>query len=158
MGISMKPFDLEKALAGEPVVLRCGRKAFITCDLRRYFKSTTGAKKLIGVVAMSDDPDYFDVSARWYDSGYYHDEEGSEEIDYDIVGMWEEPKLTTEELMEKAFKEKLVLVHDALQSFCEGYKVVGKTLDNKYILQDLDDGCLHFLHIFNKNLVWSVKN
>lgn len=76
----------------------------------------------------------------------------------DVVGMWEEPKLTTEEIMEKAFQEKLVLVHNILPPFCEGYKVVGKTRDNKYILQDLDDGCLQFLHVFNENLVWSVKN
>lgn len=158
MGINMKPFDLKTALAGEPVVLRDGRKAFITCDLRQYFKNPVSDKKLIGIISKIDDSNSFDVSSRWYDSGAYHDADISEKTDFDIVGMWEEPKLTTEEIMEKALKEKLVLVHDALQSFCEGYKVVGKTLDNRYILQDLDDGCLLFLHVFNKNLVWSVKN
>ena len=158
MGISMKPFDLEKALAGEPVVLRCGRKAFITCDLRRYFKSITATKKLVGIISADGDPDSFYASSSWYDSGAYHDADTSEKTDFDIVGIWEEPKLTTEEIMEKAFKEKLVLVHNILSPFCEGYKVVGKTLNNKYILQDLDDGCLQFLHVFNKNLVWSVKN
>ena len=76
----------------------------------------------------------------------------------DVVGMWDEPKLTTEEIMEKAFQEKLVIVNNALQSFHEGYKVVGKTLDNKYILQDLYDGCLQYLHMFNKDLEWSIKN
>lgn len=34
----MKPFDLEKALAGEPVILRRGNKAFITVDLRSVIK------------------------------------------------------------------------------------------------------------------------
>lgn len=32
----MKPFNLEAALAGEPVVLRDGRKAFVTTDLYNY--------------------------------------------------------------------------------------------------------------------------
>lgn len=34
----MKPFNLEKALVGEPVVLRGGRKAFVLCDLKQRFK------------------------------------------------------------------------------------------------------------------------
>lgn len=103
----MKPFDLQKALAGEPVVLRGGRKAFVTCDLRRYFKNTVSDKKLIGIVAMEDDPNSFSVSSRWYDSGAYHDTETNEETDYDIIGMWEEPKkqISIEDLP-KPFKPK----------------------------------------------------
>ena len=103
----MKPFDLQKALAGEPVVLRGGRKAFVTCDLRRYFKNTVSDKKLIGIVAMEDDPNSFSVSSRWYDSGAYHDTETNEENDYDIIGMWEEPKkqISIEDLP-KPFKPK----------------------------------------------------
>lgn len=103
----MKPFDLQKALAGEPVVLRGGRKAFVTCDLRRYFKNTVSDKKLIGIVAMEDDPNSFSISSRWYDSGAYHDTETNEETDYDIIGMWEEPKkqISIEDLP-KPFKPK----------------------------------------------------
>ena len=153
----MKPFDLAKALAGESVVLRGGKKAYVVADLRELFrKDTYFPRCLIGVSATEDNEQEFCEILRWKPDGKYF--ERLKESDFDIVGMWEEPKLTTEEIMEKAFKEKLVLVHDALQSFCEGYKVVGKTLDNKYILQDLDDGCLQYLHVFNKNLVWSVKN
>jgi hypothetical protein len=101
----MKEFDLKAALNGEPVVLRSGRKAFVTCDLRRYFKNTISDKKLIGIVAMEDDPNSFSVSSRWYDSGAYHDTETNEESDYDIIGMWEEPKINIEDLP-KPFKPK----------------------------------------------------
>lgn len=151
----MKPFDLEKALGGEPVVLRCGRKAFLTCDLRRYFKNIVSDKKLIGIISEEDDHNSFAVSARWYDSGAYHNSECSEETDYDIVGMWEEPKLTTEELMEKAFQEKLVVIRTKLP-LCGGFEVVGKTLDGDYILQNCDSAELRFLQEFNKDIEWSI--
>ena len=154
----MKPFNLEKALAGEPVVLRGGRKAFVTCDLRRYFKNTVSDKKLIGIISEEDDHNSFSVSSRWYDSGSYHDEVGSEETDYDIVGMWEEQKLTTEELMEKAFQEKLIIRHSLLLPYHKGFKVVGKTLDNDYILQDCDGSGLSFLCVFNEDIEWSIKD
>jgi hypothetical protein len=156
MGINMKQFDLEKALAGEAVELRNGSKAILYYRVPDHYTLGDGVKvsfPIIGII-FYDDGTVEDPNACWKDNGRFTSSVSGK----DIVGMWEEPKLTTEEIMEKAFKEKLVLVHDALQSFCEGYKVVGKTLDNKYILQDLDDGCLQFLHVFNKNLVWSVKN
>ena len=152
----MKQFDLEKALAGEPVLLRNGTKAVICGRVPDKYK-LEGVHKvifsLLGITLYADDT-VDNQCVMWRDDGRF----ATGKDGMDIVGMWEEPKLTTEEIMEKAFKEKLVLVHDALQSFCEGYKVVGKTLDNKYILQVLDDGCLKFLHVFIKNIVWSVKN
>lgn len=156
MGISMKPFDLEKALSGEPVLLRNGMKAVICGRVQDKYKLEDGVKvtfPLLGITLYEDNT-VDNQCVMWRDDGRF----ATGKDGMDVIGMWEEPKLTTEEIMEKAFKEKLVLVHDALQSFCEGYKVVGKTLNNKYILQDLDDGCLQFLHVFNKNLVWSVKN
>lgn len=157
MGINMKQFDLEKALAGEPVVLRCGRKAFITCDLRRYFKSITSSKKLVGIISEECDPDSFYASSRWYDSGSYHDADTSEKTDFDIVGMWEEPKLTTAEIMEKAFQEKLVVTRTASPLF-GGFEVVGKTLDGDYILQNCDNAELRFLREFYENIEWSTMN
>ena len=154
---NMKPFDLKAALAGEPVILRDGRKAFITCDLRQYFKNPVSDKKLIGIISMINDSNSFDVSSRWYDSGSYYDPDSCEKTDYDIVGMWEEPKLTTEELMEKAFNERLVLKHPLLPEGCKGFKVVGKTVSGGYILQDCDNYKMYFSHTFNENIVWSVK-
>lgn len=144
---TMKPFDLEKALAGEPVVLRCGRKAFITCDLRRYFKSITSSKKLVGIISEECDPDSFDASSRWYDSGSYHDADTSEKTDYDIVGMWEEPKLTQEELFEKALKEKLPIRYKGLDKNYADVYVVAKSLSGSYILEwkDEEDSCVSIL-------------
>ena len=153
LGANMKPFDLKAALEGEPVVLRDGRKAFITCDLRQYFKSITSSKKLVGIIASIDDPNSFYGSARWYDSGAYSVTDDKS----DIIGMWEEPKLTTEELMEMAFNERLVLKHPLLPEGCKGFKVVGKTVSGSYILQDCDNYKMYFLHTFNENLEWSVK-
>lgn len=156
MGINMKQFDLEKALAGEPVILRCGKKAILYYRVPDHYTHGDGVKitfPLVGII-FYEDGTVEDPNACWKDNGRFTSSTSGK----DIVGMWEEPKLTTAEIMEKAFQEKLVLVHNILSPFCEGYKVVGKTRDNKYILQGLDDGCLQFLHVFNKNLVWSVKN
>ena len=72
--------------------------------------------------------------------------------------MWEEPKLTTEELMEKAFQEKLVVAHNILPPYCKGFKVVGKTLGNDYILQNCDNNEMSFLCVFNENITWSVRD
>lgn len=156
MGINMKPFYLEKALAGEPVILRCGKKAILYYRVPDHYTHGDGVKitfPLVGII-FYEDGTVEDPNACWKDNGRFTSSTSGK----DIVGMWEEPKLTTEEIMEKAFQEKLVIVNNALQSFHEGYKVVGKTLDNKYILQDLDDGCLQYLHIYNKDLEWSIKN
>lgn len=151
----MKPFDLKAALAGEPVILRGGRKAFVLCDLKQYFKNPKESRHLIGIISMETDPNSFEHSLRWYDCGAYY---VATEDEYDIIGMWEEPELTTEELMEKAFQEKLVIIHNVLPSNCRGFKVVGKTLDDEYILLDCDDNSMQFLHVFNENIKWTIKN
>lgn len=152
----MKPFDLEKALAGEPVELRNGSKAILYYRVPDHYTHDDGVKitfPLIGIIFYGDGT-VEDPCGAWRDDGRFTSGTSGK----DIAGMWEEHKLTTEEIMEKAFLEKLVLVNNTLQSFCVGYKVVGKTLNNKYILQNLDDGCLQFLHVFNEDLEWSVKN
>ena len=152
----MKPFDLKKALAGEPVLLRNGTKAVICGRVPDKYKLEGECKvsfPLLGITLYAGNT-VDNQCVMWRDDGRF----ATGKDGMDVVGMWEEPKFTTEEIMEKAFQEKLVLVHNILSPFYEGYKVVGKTRDNKYILQDLDDGCLQFLHVFNENLVWSVKN
>lgn len=72
--------------------------------------------------------------------------------------MWEEPKLTTEEIMEKAYKESLVLRYTKLLPGHRGFRVVGKTIDNYYILQDCDNGNLFFASVFDENIEWSTTN
>lgn len=153
----MKPFDLNEALAGKPVRLRDGEKAIITHCIPEHLKYNNGEsveQPIIGYI-LTHDNKLITTGSFWNLDGTYL--QGNQKSTFDIVGMWEEPKLSTEEIMEKAFQENLVLIHNVLSPFCGGFSVVGKTLNNKYILQDLDDGSLQFLHIFNKDLEWSVK-
>lgn len=98
----MKEFNLDAALNGEPVVLRGGRKAFVLCDLKQYFKNPISDKHLIGITSQEKDPNSFAYSLRWYDSGAYsvHMED-----ECDIIGMWEDPKINIEDLP-KPFKPK----------------------------------------------------
>lgn len=151
----MKPFNLEKALAGEPVETRDGRKAIIFHRIPDIYKNEHGSNVSFPLVGMIFDVDgtVDDPCATWRDNGSF----ASDSSGKDIVGMYEEPKLTTEELMEKAFQEKLILEHSLLPSRCRGFKVVGKTLNNGYILQDCDDDKMYFLHIFNEHTEWSVR-
>ena len=153
----MKPFNLEKALAGEPVVMRNGRKAYVLCDIRDLFPKDPRDKRcLIGVHATEGNNSEFGWISRWKISGQYY--ERIQESEYDIVGMYEEPKLTTEELMEKAFREELILRHPTLPTERRGFRVVGKTVGNDYILQDCDRGDMYFASVFNENIVWSIKD
>ncbi|MBV7387906.1 hypothetical protein KRX11_04485 [Pasteurellaceae bacterium TAE3-ERU1] len=73
----MKPFDLEKALAGEPVRLRNGNKAFILHKLDKASRD-----HLLGYFV---DKTNGDVPCRW-------DLSGNGDIHLrDIIGMWQEP-------------------------------------------------------------------
>lgn len=88
----MKKFDLKAALNGEPVMLRNERKAFVVYDLRNYtfLMDKLGKKALNGVVFSEDES----VSAviEWDEFG------ASALVQYDIIGMWEEPKIGIEDL------------------------------------------------------------
>lgn len=79
----MKPFDLDKALAGEPVVLRNGLKAYIKHNLEDYQELD------------------FDFPLRGYliSEGYAFERSWTidglsflAESEYDVIGMWEEPR------------------------------------------------------------------
>lgn len=151
----MKPFDLEKALAGEPVVLRDGHKAIVYYYVPDEIKlDDEGTPETFPLKGMKFDQDGYllNSSVEWRKDGRFR----SSESDSDIVGMWEEPKLTTEELMEKAFQEKLIIRHSLLRPYHKGFKVVGKTPDNDYILQDCDGSALSFLCVFNEDIEWSI--
>lgn len=152
----MKPFDLEKALAGEPVVLHNGSKAILYYRVPDHYTHGDGVKitfPLVGII-FYEDGTVEDPNACWKDNGRFTSSTSGK----DIIGMWEEPKLTTEELMEKAFNERLVLKHPLLPEGCKGFKVVGKTVSGGYILQDCDNYKMYFLHTFNENIVWSIKH
>lgn len=133
----MKPFDLESALQGEPVQLRNGTKAFVLCDLKDYFRDPNSSKHLVGITSTNDDTNKYECTMRWFETGKYRGDESTIDSNYDIIGMWEEPKLTSEQVLEKAYQEDLIVL-------CDGYpdlslKVIAKTKNSKFVIQPEND-------------------
>lgn len=113
----MKPFDLQEALNGAPVKLRNGQKAYVI-----------GLSK----VGTEDDNSYIVGEyernlCNWSKDGKYWLKRESE---LDIVGMWEEPKLTSEQVLEKAYQEDLKVSLDGQ----DVYIIIGKAKDGSYLL------------------------
>lgn len=92
----MKEFNLEAALNGEPVMLRNGKKAIIyycTPDEFKFGENIPDTFPLKGMVF--DLNGYLDDSlAEWRCDGSFR----CSEDDWDIIGMWEEPKISVEDL------------------------------------------------------------
>ncbi|HDR1135975.1 pyruvate kinase [Pasteurella multocida] len=81
----MKEFDLEKSLAGEPVVLRNGDKAFVKFVLENpLFEDDQ-------VVGFHIDSEGKEEVTSWGNNGVHIPNTNSI---YDIIGMWEEPRPT----------------------------------------------------------------
>ncbi|MDY0572176.1 pyruvate kinase [Pasteurella multocida] len=81
----MKEFDLEKALAGEPVALRNGDKAFVKFVLENpLFEDDQ-------VVGFHIDSEGKEEVTSWGNNGVHIPNTNSI---YDIIGMWEEPRPT----------------------------------------------------------------
>lgn len=102
----MKPFDLKKALAGEPVVLRDGHKAIVYyCVPDKIKLDDEGTPVSFPLKGMKFDQDGYLInsSVEWHKDGRFR----CSESDSDIVGMWEEPKkqISIEDLP-KPFKPK----------------------------------------------------
>ena len=76
-GMKTKSFDLQKALRGEPVVLRNGEKAYV----RHMEQDVKSAHPLSGYT-------YKGAALNWTESGRYYE---STDSVADIVGMWVEP-------------------------------------------------------------------
>lgn len=81
MKTETKPFDLERALKGEPVVLRNGTKAYI----RHYEEELDTSYPLMGCIVGEGKI----VFEQWSEGGRLYGDKG--ESEYDIVGMWVEP-------------------------------------------------------------------
>ena len=88
----MKEFNLDAALNGEPVKLRNGRKAVVQLDLTEVGANLLTEYPLRGYVLETKgiDPTY------WTKEGKYIFDKG-DHIN-DIVEMWEEPKISIEDL------------------------------------------------------------
>lgn len=84
-----EPFDLEKALAGEPVLLRDGSKAYIFhCINDEFTKKHNIGYQLLGVIV--DSLEGKQLTRSWAKSGIFN--EVNPYPDFDIIGMWKEPK------------------------------------------------------------------
>ncbi|MBE2898120.1 hypothetical protein KRX11_10230 [Pasteurellaceae bacterium TAE3-ERU1] len=79
----MKPFDLEKALAGEPVKLHGGHKAFILGVIPDTYKCDY---KLLGYFIDESGSVW---NGSWNEQGELRNSFMKEK--FNIVGMWEEP-------------------------------------------------------------------
>lgn len=97
----MKNFDLKAALNGEPVMLRNGKKAFVVYDLRNYpaLMGKLGKKPLNGIVFNKDGDECKYIDVEWNEAG------SNASVQFDIIAMWEEPKISIEDLP-KPFKPK----------------------------------------------------
>ena len=99
----MKEFNLDAALNGEPVKLRNGLKAIVYHRIPDEFSYPGGSTEiypLIGII-FNKDGTIKAASESWKDCGAYCSRQGG----LDIVGMWEEPKISIEDLP-KPFKPK----------------------------------------------------
>lgn len=83
----MKPFDLEKALAGEPVKLRKGLKAFVKYKMEEKFLDKVEEYVLHGFILNNG---VCDSLGSWTINGKFVD--NVIEDRRDIIGMWEEPR------------------------------------------------------------------
>lgn len=97
----MKPFDLKAALNGEPVMLRNGYKAYIKYNLLDEIKSLNVKIGMYPLVGYRLERNYIN-STSWDVLGIA---KYSATREYDIIGMWEEPKISIEDLP-KLFKPK----------------------------------------------------
>ena len=142
----MKPFNLEAALAGEPVLLRNGRKAILYYCVPDKFKiDVEGTLDSFPVKGMIFDKNgcLLKSTVSWRKNGKFRNSEANE----DIIGMWEEPELTQEELFEKALKERLPLRYKGLDKDYADVYVVAKSMSGSYILEwkDGTDTCVSIL-------------
>ena len=99
----MKQFDLEKALAGEPVRLREGKKAFVIGRIPEGFIDSRGEENSSPLrgFAVNNDNVIVHPSLSWDTAGQYLCDALSMD---DIIGMWEE-SINPEDLP-KPFKPK----------------------------------------------------
>ena len=114
----MKPFDLQEALNGAPVKLRNGQKAYVV-GLSKV-GTEDGNSYIVG--------EYERNLCNWSKDGKYWLKRESE---LDIVGMYEEPELTSEQVLERAYQENLPVNALGKEVF-----VIAKTKNGDYVIQE----------------------
>ena len=119
----MRPFDLQEALNGAPVRLRNGCKAFIFKNIQNTpIVDFDVDYPLIGMLHNHTTVHVWSLSGKIA--------LGNDCAPGDIVGMWEEPKLTSEQVLEKAYQEDLKVSLDGQ----DVYIIIGKAKDGSYLL------------------------
>ncbi|ODN39085.1 pyruvate kinase [Pasteurella multocida] len=83
----MKEFNLEKALAGEPVVLRNGYKAFVKFEVPSEYQTNPYSE----IMGFFIDNNNYAKRISWNREGKYN---STFNDDFNIVGMYEEPQPT----------------------------------------------------------------
>lgn len=98
----MKKFDLKAALNGEPVMLRNGCKAIVYYIIPEEYTFPDGMNSTYPLRGLIFDKDGFIENSFyfWLEDGRCHRECYKSN---DIIGMWEEPKISIEDLP-KPFK------------------------------------------------------
>lgn len=143
----MKQFNIEEALSGKPVMLRCGSKAYVLGDLRDLFPESKDVRCLIGIDSEREHSKQYSSMMRWKCTGSYY--EHIYESEYDIVGMWQEPAKPQDKILEEAWqnKGKVVKTDAGMTTVVE---VIGKTSDGKYIVHNSVDGLLAPIDAYGK--------
>ena len=134
----MKEFNLDSALNGEHVRLRDGSKAFIFKNIKNTnvldFKTDY---PLIGMIHNHAAVQTWSLDGRISSC--------NDCAPGDIVGMWGEPELTSEQVLEKAYQENLPLDAIGKKAF-----VIAKTKDGDYVMQCGEDN----LYFASHETVW----
>ena len=110
----MKPFDLQEALNGAPINVE-GEKCYVLRDVTDLLDSPKETRYL--VVFPSNHTD-----AELWTEDYFEDS-----------SMWEEPELTSEQVLEKAFNEGLFVAQSANSQI--KLKVIAKAKDGVFVLE-----------------------
>ena len=125
----MKEFNLDAALNGEPVILRNGKKAVVKYNLLNEVEKLEERDAKYPLIGYRFDSIYINTTSWSLTGKSVH----WETMGYDIIGMWEEPKLTSEQVLEKAYNEDLLVLCDL------PLKIIAKTKDGKFVMQPEDD-------------------
>lgn len=132
----MKSFDLKEALAGKPCVSKNGKIIYIFKDVREFGLNDDDTP-LVGIIIFNKN-NY--MLTHWRDDGKNYSS-----YDYQIVGMYEEPELTSEQVLEKAYQENLPLDAIGKKAF-----VIAKTKDGDYVMQCGEDN----LYFASNKIEW----
>mgnify|MGYP000985647904 CR=1 FL=1 len=122
-------FDLQEALNGAPVKLRNGNKAFIFKNIQNTpIVDFDVDYPLIGM--LHNHPRVY----AWSLSGKIS--LSNDCAPGDIVGMWEEPELTSEQVLEKAYEDDLLVLCDGNPDL--PLKVIAKAKNGEFVVQPED--------------------